>query len=90
MQGVANNVDWSPLPELDVISATASEVLGRRIRNLRCEMRITQARLGRMTGVCQSALCDCENGIHGVRLPMLLKIARALGTTPSELLKGIE
>lgn len=91
MQGVANNTDWSPLPDLvDCLSASASEVLGRRIRNRRCELRITQSRLCRMTGCCQSAICDCENGLRGVRVTMLLKIAKALETTASELLEGIE
>lgn len=52
--------------------------VGRRIRQLRLESRITQRELGEVTGLAVSYLSRVENGRLTPTLPTLTKIAGAL------------
>lgn len=89
MQGVANNVDWSPLPELES-SARLSDRIGRRIENARRLRRMTQSELASKIGSTQQSVWLIENGYQSPRLSRLFDIARVLGTTVSDLAQGID
>ena len=63
--------------------------LGRRIKTLRRENGLTQAKLALMINVEQSYLSKLELGSRNPSLSMLSKIADAFGITLSELFSGL-
>lgn len=63
--------------------------LGRRIKTLRRENGLTQAKLALMINVGQSYLSKLELGSRNPSLSMLSKIADAFGITLSELFSGL-
>lgn len=63
--------------------------LGRRIRALRKEQRISQVTLAKMVGVSQSAIAQLETGtIQTVKANHLLRLSAALRTNPYYLMTG--
>lgn len=62
--------------------------LGRQIRMARLEREWTLKDLSESSGVSVSQLSSIERGAHLPSLESLLAVATALGTTPSEWLKG--
>lgn len=69
--------------ELDV-------ALGRRIRELRRAQARTQAQLGEVLGLSYQQVQKYENGSNRVSALMLIKVAEALGVTPTALLRAVE
>jgi transcriptional regulator with XRE-family HTH domain len=62
-------------------------ILGRRIRNLRKAAGMTQMELARRTATNQGYLARLENGERtNPSLAILRRLAKALGTTPANLL----
>lgn len=53
---------------------------GQRLRELRQRAGITQAELGRRTGLFRQTLCHWENGIHEPLLGGIRAVAEALST----------
>lgn len=90
MQGVAASFEWKPLPDLAGTGASVAAQLGRRIFNRRMAMGISQCELARLVDGKQASVWAMERGDVGCRVDRLILFAKALGTTPSELLEGIE
>ncbi|HWO99642.1 MAG TPA: helix-turn-helix transcriptional regulator [Methylococcus sp.] len=59
---------------------------GLRIRRLRLVRKMSQAQLGKMTGLDQGFISRVENGIFECTSTQLAAIATALGATVSEIL----
>ncbi len=57
-----------------------------KVRQLRLQKGLTQLDLARRAGVSQASLSDIETGKCNPTVRMLVKVARALGVAPSELL----
>ena len=64
-----------------------SKQLGLNIRKIREEKGMSQSDICRATGMDAGYVSRVENGVKNPTLSNLEKIARALGVTPSELLK---
>jgi len=63
--------------------------LGKRIKALRDEKQMSQTALARKAGVSQPVISDYENDyVTQHRMHILLKVARALETTPDYLITG--
>ncbi|RQT56327.1 XRE family transcriptional regulator [Burkholderia cepacia] len=62
--------------------------VGRAIRARRLELDISQEMLAHLAGIDRSHMGKIERGERNVTLLNLLKIARALSCSPSELLKA--
>ena len=61
--------------------------MGAKIYNLRTQKGLTLEQLGNLTGVGKSTVRKWENGmIANMRRDKILKLSRALGTTPSYLM----
>lgn len=60
--------------------------LGRSLRKIRKEQGMTMVVLGRASQCSQSFLSKVENGGIVPSIPMLQRLARALGVKPSSLL----
>ena len=60
--------------------------LGQRIRELRKERGACSIRLGKAIGKSPAQISRLETGVQGVRSSVLLRLARALGVEPRELL----
>ena len=60
--------------------------LGRAVKELRLELRVSQEALAFEAGIDRSYLGGIERGEHNLALINLIKIAQNLGVTSSELL----
>ena len=60
--------------------------MGKRIREKRTLLGITQQKLSELSGVEPSNISHIERGATKLSLPTLIKIANALGTSVDELL----
>ena len=63
---------------------------GERVRQLRQSKGISQERLAELSELHRTYIGGIERGERNVALLNILKIARALNTSPYELLKGID
>jgi len=52
--------------------------LGRKILNLRLDLRLEQHELAERCDVSPSAICKIETGVHRPRGPLAAKIAKVL------------
>ncbi|MCL6635256.1 MAG: helix-turn-helix domain-containing protein [Peptococcaceae bacterium] len=57
--------------------------IGKRIREARKKAGLTQAALGKKSGLATSTICDIEKGRIKPSLDSLERIAAALGAAPS-------
>lgn len=64
------------------------EVLGSNIVSKRKELKITRQKLTADAGVSYQAMCNIESGSTNPKLDTIVAIAKALGTTIEELMKG--
>ncbi|MBU1376918.1 MAG: helix-turn-helix domain-containing protein [Alphaproteobacteria bacterium] len=69
--------------ELDV-------ALGHHIRDLRRVLGDTQAGLGAKVGLTFQQIQKYENGANRISALMLIKLAEALNTTPTEILRSVD
>ena len=60
------------------------------LRGLRATARITQKELADMTGVSEASIKGYENGENVMSLEAAVKLATALGVTPSDLVSTVE
>lgn len=65
------------------------QVLGERIRNARLAKGWRQIDLAEQSGVNEIHISDLERGVREVGIRTLKKITLALGTTLSDLLRGL-
>lgn len=64
--------------------------LGKKIRELRIALAISQEMLAELTNLHRTYIGSVERGERNISLRNILTISRALKTTPSNLLQGIE
>jgi transcriptional regulator with XRE-family HTH domain len=64
--------------------------LGNRIRLIRDEQNLTQNAFSEMVQINRSYLVDVEHGKRNVSIDNLIKIAKGLGMTLSELFEGVD
>ena len=64
--------------------------LGNRIRLIRGEQNLTQNAFSKMVQINRSYLVDVEHGKRNVSIDNLIKIAKGLDVTLSELFEGID
>ena len=62
--------------------------LGDRVRSLRRKHNISQEKLAEIAGVHRTYIGMIERGEKNVTLVTLLRLAKALGVSPAELLEG--
>lgn len=65
------------------------QALGARIRMIRETLGLQQAELAKRVGLERTTVVNFENGKQRVLPHTIEEFARALGTTPKHLLKGI-
>ena len=65
-------------------------ILGQRIRDLRRQQGDTQAGLGTKVGLTFQQIQKYENGSNRISALMLIKLAEALNTTPTEILRSVD
>jgi transcriptional regulator with XRE-family HTH domain len=63
---------------------------GRVLRQLRKEAGLTQEQLALAAGIERNYVSLIERGINQPALKVIFKLADALGTTPSEILRHVE
>ncbi|MDX2528079.1 helix-turn-helix domain-containing protein [Streptomyces europaeiscabiei] len=76
-----------PDPSDDQWLLTERRAIGDRIRIARLHRNLTQERLYLSADVSRAALQSIEAGTSDVRLSTLMRIARALGIHPADLLR---
>jgi transcriptional regulator with XRE-family HTH domain len=69
---------------------TSSESLGKRVKFLRKQLRLSQLELSIDSGVNKNYICDLEKGRRNPTLDVLERIADALGVSLEGLFKGVE
>ena len=70
---------------------TIALALGKAIRARRLALSLTQERVAELSdGIDAVYFGRIERGENNLSVSLLVAVARALSTTPSELLKGIE
>lgn len=63
------------------------ELFGQRVREVRLEKGWTQEQLALEAGVKRAYLSEVESGKRAVSLPIVEKLANALGCEPSDLMR---
>ena len=71
-------------------SSTSSplELLGRTVREIRTEKRLTQEEVAEMCGVNRTFIIAVEKGRQNASAMSLIKISSALGVLPAELFRA--
>ena len=64
--------------------------LGKAVRKKRLQLGLSQERLAEKAGLHWTYIGGIERGERNVSLLNIVKIARALGATPSRLMAGIK
>ena len=73
-----------------MMSVGLTENLGRNIQRRRREQNLSQQELSQKASLHRSYVGSVELGKRNLSIKSLYKIARALGTTISELTRGID
>jgi len=68
---------------------TVQERFGENLRSARMGSAISMAELGRLSGLSHSEVSRLEAGIREPRLATVLKLARALDTEVTDLIRGL-
>ena len=63
--------------------------ISSRVRYMRETLGVTQEELAKRIGLTRTSLVNFENGNQRCMLHTIEDMARALGTTPKQLLKGL-
>lgn len=71
------------------IRSAAAETVGRRVRDLRLELGVSQEGLAELAGLHWSFVGQTERGLRNLTLHNLVKLAEALGVDPAELVRGL-
>ena len=66
------------------------EMVGKRIKELRTKLGMSQEELADVCGLHRTYIGSVERGERNLSLQNIIRIARALGITPSILLKDIK
>lgn len=76
-------MEWTP-----ELKATL-ERIGRNAKLARVELDMTQEQCALEAGMARSHWSQLERGTLGPSIPTLLKMAKVLGVTPADLLRGV-
>ena len=68
----------------------AERVIGERVRDLRVKLRVSLRQFAAQNDFNPNVISRIERGDHNMTLETLLRLSRALETTPAELLRGIK
>ena len=68
---------------------SAIQQFGERVRRLRLQRGLSQIALGERAGVHFTFISAVERGKRSIRLENLLRLARALGVDPADLVRGL-
>lgn len=60
---------------------------GTAVRKARLSAGLSQRQLAELLGVGRTAICQLESGKHGLSEANLRRVAKALGITPSDVLR---
>jgi transcriptional regulator with XRE-family HTH domain len=71
-------------------SFSSKKILGERLKELRIGLGISQEELADRCGLHRTYVGSVERGERNLSLENIVKIARALRTTPSHFLDGIQ
>jgi transcriptional regulator with XRE-family HTH domain len=66
------------------------EAFARNLRGQRLRAELSQERLAHRCGLHRTEISLLERGVREPRLSTIVRLARALGTTPAELVQGVE
>jgi transcriptional regulator with XRE-family HTH domain len=67
----------------------AARILGENVKRLRKERGLLQTDLARLSGYSPAMLCGVEQGKEIPSMRQLIRLARKLGVTVSELVEGV-
>lgn len=62
----------------ELVSDRSAWMIGRKLRELRLELGLSQRQLATISGICQPQIADAERGAHHPKLSTLVKLAEAL------------
>lgn len=68
----------------------ATGELGKRVRQGRLELGISQEKLAERTGLHSSYIGQVERGQNNMTLHIILRLAVVLGVDPGELVRGLK
>ncbi len=71
----------------DIVMATIYEKLGDNIKHLRKKRNMSQEQLAMEAKLDLTTVSEIESGLRNPSVKTLAKFAKALNTTPSDLLK---
>lgn len=74
------------MPRPSKIRVISYKEIGQRVRGIRLANDLTQAELAKLLGTSQTALSELERGNRGLTVQQVVKLARALGVTPNDVL----
>ena len=64
--------------------------IGARVRELRKENNLTQAKLGAMIGCSRGTIADIELGSRNYNMDLFVRVVQGLGVTFTEFFVGID
>jgi transcriptional regulator with XRE-family HTH domain len=67
----------------------AVAVFARNVKDRRERRGLTQSQVGKLSGIHYTEVSRIERGLRDPRMSTLIRLARALKTTPSRLLDGV-
>jgi transcriptional regulator with XRE-family HTH domain len=76
--------DALPRPAKEVV--LSNKTIGERLRTIRRERGMTQAELAEVIGTHFTSISQIERGLRGLTIQQLVKLTRALGVSPNEVL----
>ena len=79
-------MEAADLPTPSKIAVISYRDIGARVRTLRQEKDLTQTELAKLLGTRQTAVSEIERGNRGLTVQQLVKLARALNTSPDAIL----
>ncbi|WCR54143.1 MAG: hypothetical protein PG981_001165 [Wolbachia endosymbiont of Ctenocephalides orientis wCori] len=79
------NTDYLSVEGIVVHDVNIDKEIGKKVRELRLVMGMSQDDLGKKVGVTFQQIQKYEKGINRIVVGMLYKLAKALGVTPKDL-----
>jgi len=73
-----------------VADGEALQAFGRRVRGFREAKGLSQEGLADLAGLHRTYVGSAERGLRNVSLTNILRLARALGVRPGELVDGLQ
>lgn len=68
---------------------TTNQIIGDNIRTLRLKANLTQTELANLIQLSRMGIVKMESGESAISIDTLVKLCKALKTTPNHILKGV-